>query len=522
LPVALLLGVGSLAFFHLMALPPFEDEGTQLRWIFRSIEAGEWLQPLADGKPLEAWPMVPLARLDPHPLAAIRALHVLAGLIGALLTYGLALQLGNRWTACASGVLYILCPFVVYLERLALSDIFMCTAGLAVLLCIIKFFKSPTRSHAGLLALSFVLAAFAKFPVGFVFLIAVPLALLLMPSLESRRMLRRPEVNRLLAAHAPVLLLALAVIAVAAIRLQRGLSPGFGLEDLAGIGMGRYSDIAAVIGISSVSLPNELTAQLSWPVVLTGTIGLAAGALHRDWHARWLIAVAALPLLGIGLLAHFWFSRYLLFTLPPLIIGAVLGWQRFGALFLRFGPHDEYGPRGELWPGRRFGLLVELAAFALCAGFMGHQSAMIVLDPAAASWSPLDRFQFFEGWSSGYGYPEAAKFLLRAPDAPPMIYSLDGHSAYQLRSYLPAQWARRVQPVFYGESGTVLRSPAARLANLTKNIPAWIIVSEQLLPRYLESDMGPTSPDQFTLRQIAVFDKPGLRTRLAIYEVGRP
>lgn len=500
LPAALLLGVGSLAFFHLMALPAFEDEGTQLRWIFRSIEAAEWLQPLSDGKPLEAWPMVPLARLNPHPLAAIRALHVLAGLIGAFLIYGLALQLGNRWTAYASGALYVLCPFVVYLERLALSDIFMCTAGLWVLLSFIKFFKSPTRPHAVRLALSFVLAAFSKFPVGFVFLIAVPLALLLMPSLERRRMLRRPARNRLLAAHAPVVLLALTVIAAAATRLQRGLAPGFGLQDLAGIGMGRYSDIAAVIGISGVSLTNELSAQLSWPVVLTGTIGLAAGALHRDWRARWLIAVAALPLLGIGLLAHFWFSRYLLFTLPPLIVGAVLGWQHLGAL----------------------GLKLEWAAFALCAGFMGHQSAMIILDPAAANWSHLDRFQFFEGSSSGYGYPQAAKFLLQAPDAPPMIYSLDGHSAYQLRSYLPLEWAHRVQPVFYGDKGTVLRDAEARLANLTKSMPVWIIVSPELLARYLESDFGQTNPVEFTLRQIAVFDKPGLRTRLAIYEVGRP
>jgi hypothetical protein len=58
-----LLLIGSFAFVHLMALPAFEDEGSQLRLIWRLIEAQEWLQPLGDGKPLEAWPMVPLVRL---------------------------------------------------------------------------------------------------------------------------------------------------------------------------------------------------------------------------------------------------------------------------------------------------------------------------------------------------------------------------------------------------------------------------------------------------------------------------
>ena len=87
--------LGSFAFAQLMALPAFEDEGTQLRWIWRLIEAGEWLQPLGDAKPLEAWLMVPLVHLGGQPLAAIRALHVVVGMIGAVLTYRLALHLAT-------------------------------------------------------------------------------------------------------------------------------------------------------------------------------------------------------------------------------------------------------------------------------------------------------------------------------------------------------------------------------------------------------------------------------------------
>src|SRR3954451_8892446 len=99
LGVTTVLLLSSLASVHLMAIPAFEDEGSQLHLIWRIVEAGEWLQPLNDGKPLEAWLMVPLVRLGPQPLAAIRAVHVLAGMVGAVLTYQLALALGSRGCA---------------------------------------------------------------------------------------------------------------------------------------------------------------------------------------------------------------------------------------------------------------------------------------------------------------------------------------------------------------------------------------------------------------------------------------
>ena len=502
-PVAALLLLGSFAFLHLTALPPYEDEGSQLRWIWRVIEAGEWLQPLGDGKPLEAWPMVPLVRLGLHPLTAMRALHVLAGMIGAVLTYWLALQLSNRDTAFVSGALFAICPFVVNLQRFAESDIFMCTAGVWVLLCVIQFIQSPTGWHAIKFASGLVLAAFCKFPVGFVFLIAMPLALLLMPLHERRTLLRPPVVTKLLTAHVPLALLALVVIIVAISQARRGRPLGFGLQDLLGIGVGRYHDIAETIGIPRINLADELAAQLSLPVMVIGLIGLAAGVLRGDWRQRWLIAVGAVPMLCIGFLAAFWFPRYLLFTLPPLIIAAVLGWR---SLALRTG---------------RLRQPIQIVIVSVCVGFMGYQSALIVFNPAAARWSPVDRFQYFEGWSSGYGYPEAAKFLLESPNAPLMIYSLDGHSAYQLLTYLPAAWKSRVKPIFYGQDGKALNSEDARLANLLSRTPAWIIISEQLLQGYLDSSFGRTNLDQINLRQIALFDKPGSHARLAIYAVSR-
>jgi 4-amino-4-deoxy-L-arabinose transferase-like glycosyltransferase len=502
-PIGALLLIGSLAFVHLMALPAFEDEGSQLRLVWRLIEAKEWLQPLSEGKPLEAWLMVPLVRLADQPLAAIRALHVLVGMLGAVLTYRLGLRVTDRPAAWVSGALFALCPFVVYLQRLALSDILLCTAGIGVLMSVLRLTESATWPRAALLALSLVVAAFCKFPVGFVFLVSMPLALLLMPSCERRRLLEAPHLTRLLLAHAPVVMLAVIVAVVAGVRLHSGRSPGFGLQDLAGIGLGQYQNIGAGSGGPRPSLLRELTAQLSLPVVGIGLIGVAASAVWGGWRQRWLIAVGALPMLAVGLLAEFWYSRYLLFTLPPLIVAAVGGWRSLAA---------HVG---------RLGRACELGVLALCVGLMLPQTARLILEPAAAKWSRLDRYQYFEGPGSGYGYPEAARFIVAAPAGPSVVYSLDGHSAYQLRNYLPPAWNPRVTPIFYATDGRELRSEAERFANLSSRTPAWLIIPQPLLHRYLISTFGERNVDRVGLRQIALFDKPGRGSQLGLYEVTR-
>jgi hypothetical protein len=498
LAVGVLVLLASVAFVRLMAVPVFEDEGSQLRYISRLIGAGEWLQPLSEGKPLEAWPMVPFMWLA-QPLAGIRAVHVAVGAIGAVLIWRLAILLGaNRWTAFTCGALFALCPFAVYLERLALSDILLCTAGIWVLLSALKFLESPARPHALSLAAALVLAACCKLPVGFVFLLSMPLALALMPSSERRQYLYPPARRWLLAAHAPVLLLALVVALAAIVRWQRGQPPGFGIQDLVGIGLGAYR-----INLPRPTLLGELATQLSWPVVILGVIGVAVSAVARDWRLRWLIAVAGLPLLAIGLVARFWYPRYLLFTLPPLIVAAVFGWEHLAQHTGRW---------------RRVSLAAVLLVTLAC---LLPQSARLIFEPQAARWSAIDRYQYFDGPGSGYGYPEAASCILGAEQAPRTIYSLDGHSAEQLRTYLPPAWRSRVSPLAFAADGSVLRSNEARLQNLLTPDRVWLIVPEPLLHTLLESNVGADNAARLRVRQLAAFSKPDALTRIALYEVAK-
>jgi hypothetical protein len=498
-PAIALLAIGSLTFVRLLAIPVFEDEGSQIRWVDRIITAGEWLGPMGDGKPLEAWPMVPWVAFGLPAILVMRTLHVLSGALAAVLVYRIALRVLDWRAAFVAGILFAVCPFVVYLQRFALSDTFVCLAALTVCLSFLRFMERTRWRDAMLLGAGLLLGALSKLPVGFVLTIAAPLALLLMPAATRRNLLRAPASMRLLAAHMPVVLLAVLIAGIVWLRVRRGQSPGFGLADFLGLGLGGYGGIGAVMGAAPLTLPGELAAQLSWPVTIIGAAGVAVGICLRDWRLRWLTAFAAVPMLAIAAFASFWFSRYLLFTLAPLIIVATAGWC---ALAARARP--------------MLARPVLAALCVACLALMGHQSVLIVLDPTAASWSPVDRFQYFEGWSSGYGYPEAAAFLLAAPAPPPNVFALDGHSAYQLRSYLPRAWSSRINSIDYGPEGRLLRTRRERLENLLRAERAWIIIPEPLLQRYLDASLP--ADNHLQLRLIAAFDKPGARTRLAIYE----
>jgi 4-amino-4-deoxy-L-arabinose transferase-like glycosyltransferase len=502
LPVIGLVLLGSLGFLNLLLLPPFEDEGTQLRRIWRVIEAGEWLQPLGVGKPLDTWLMVPFVSMGLHALTWIRGLNVLAGIIGAILVYRLALHLTDRKAALASGALFCLCPFVVYVERLAMPDIFLCAAGVWVLLTAIRFIGTPTWPIATSLAAALVVVAFCKIPVGFVFLMSMPLALGLMPTGGRRVVLQQPALTRLVVAYLPAILLVFVVAVTVVVQLRRGDWPGFGVRDLLGIGMGRYKGIAQIMEVAPPSLLGELTAQFSWTVVLIGSAGLVMSLFLGDWRHRWLIAMGAVPMVALATLCEFWYPRYLLPSLPPLLIAAVSGWRM---LSLRY---------------RRAGVPSALLALAVCLAITGYRSALIVFDPIAAKWSAIDRFQYIEGWGSGYGYPQAAAFLLARTDVPHMIYALDGHSAYQLRTYLPPQWTHRVRPISYGPAGQRLATAEARLQQLLSQ-RSWVVISDRLLQDYLVSSFGQENVPDLEVHRIAFFDKPGSRAQLVICQITR-
>jgi 4-amino-4-deoxy-L-arabinose transferase-like glycosyltransferase len=490
LAVVVLVAVSAIPFINLRAFPIFVDESIDLWWIWRITAFGEWLRPLGDGKPLEAWPVIPFALLGADPLLADRILHALAGMASVLLVYALVRQMAGIRLAFVSALLTAVCPLMVFYQRMTLADTYLCAAGLFAMLAALRYVQHPTIRAALLLACAMLVAAFAKLPVGFIFTLALPIALLWMPRAERAAHLNTAALRRLVIVYAPIALLLAGIAAVSAYQVLHGQAPGFGLRLV--IEKTTSSDRAAMAASNLGRLVDELAAPITWPLAIVALAGIVLAIVRGDWRQRWLATVSALPLCAMMVAASFWGSRYILFAIPLLLVNAVSGWQ----IIVQRLP-----ARSRVFAG--------VAVFVVCLGLMSCLSGLRIFAPLSAQWSVKDR-EYITDWSSGYGFPELADYAQRE-NAPPVIYTLEVGPAMQLRAYLPAAWQERIQQLQI-VGGEVLDYPQ-RYEYLLAHSPAWLVTARDLDPG-----------EEFVathLRPIASFTRPMSNLAVRVYEVVR-
>lgn len=486
-PVILVV-IGSFAFVNLRDFPPFVDEGIDLWWIWRIAEAGEWLRPLRDGKPLEAWPVIPFLRFAGDPLIVGRLLHVGAGIVGTLLVYALARRISTRNVAFICGVLTALCPFVVFLERLSLADSYLFPAGVLVLFTVARFHQTRTWKSAVALGIGLVLAAFAKFPIGFAFMAAWPLLFIGAPAADRLRFLDAKVRLKLLAAYAPVVVLLCAVAVVVVIQARRGELPGFGLHMI--FDKTQSTDRGATIGANAARFVDDATAPLTWPVAILAMLGVMLSLWKGSWSERWLAIWGIAAILAIVAVSTLWSSRYYLFAIPPLIVSSVCGWRWL------------WQTRSRL---RTIGLSL---ALIVSGGLMAHQSALLIFDPPSARWSKADA-GYVSSWASGYGFSELSDYLQSSPAAPSSLYTFEVGTAMQLRAQLPPEWSERVQQIQIVDGKAL--SVEERRAYLLTKAPAWLVTHSA----WDESDDYVAKH----LRRIAAFHKPLSSVEVTLYDV---
>ncbi|MCG2691319.1 glycosyltransferase family 39 protein, partial [Microgenomates group bacterium] len=109
---------------NLGILPVFADEAIYIRWAQLIWQKTYYFFiPLSDGKtPLFMWLLAPLLKLGADPLLTGRALSVVSGLATLIGVYYLAKTLFNKKTALIASILVIFQPFLLFYDRLSLTD----------------------------------------------------------------------------------------------------------------------------------------------------------------------------------------------------------------------------------------------------------------------------------------------------------------------------------------------------------------------------------------------------------------
>ena len=109
---------------NLTSLPVFADEAIYVRWsqIIKSVETLRFI-PLTDGKqPFFMWLTVPFFKIFQDPLFASRFVSVMAGFGTLIAIYLIVRNLTNKNIALISCLIYILLPFAFFFDRMALAD----------------------------------------------------------------------------------------------------------------------------------------------------------------------------------------------------------------------------------------------------------------------------------------------------------------------------------------------------------------------------------------------------------------
>ncbi|MBI3366081.1 glycosyltransferase family 39 protein [Candidatus Roizmanbacteria bacterium] len=110
---------------NLEKFPIFGDEGIYIHWAKTAWNDASWrFVSLTDGKqPLQTWGTIPLLKLFPtNALLAGRLFSVATGFIGLVGMFSFLFYLFGKRIAFLGSLLYILTPYFLFYDRMALSD----------------------------------------------------------------------------------------------------------------------------------------------------------------------------------------------------------------------------------------------------------------------------------------------------------------------------------------------------------------------------------------------------------------
>ncbi len=386
----------------LLALPIFADEAIYIHWaqLVTDDMARFAFFSMSDGKPpLFMWLLSAVTRIGGDPLWMSRFVAVCIGLITVHLIGKVTLLLTGRLaTSRVAELITVFAPFWWFYHRMALMD------GLLTL-CILASFYFALRiaikcqKESGIaydtipiilsLGVSFGGALMTKTPSLF----AIPIIAITPLFAAVRQKKQQREVkSRLLESF---LLVGIGGVIGCVFFILLKVSPFFG--DLFARSTSFTFSIREVLqGEWKYVLFSSLPREFVW---ISGyqTIAAMCSIVSGLWFARtrkqivFLIAAAvifAAPLVAFGRVLY---PRYFLPTAPFLTIAAAIGWSQLASI-----------------------KKLKWATYFIAGGFF-LQSLLFILPSViqieSIPFTPIDRMQYLEEWSAGFGNNEVRDFV---------------------------------------------------------------------------------------------------------------
>lgn len=453
----LIAGLAALYFVtrltNLTKLPIFTDEAIYIRWSQIGTRDANWrFISLVDGKqPLFTWIMMVFLRIIPDPLVAGRLVSVAAGFFTTIGIWLTAHELfKSKNIGFIASLLYILIPFGLFYDRMALYDSWVASFSIWNLYLAILLVRRSRLDVAVILGLTLGMGMLNKTS-GFLSLYLLPATLVL----------KTPKFWKWLG------LAVLAAIISQLLYSVLRLSPLFGMigqKDAVFI----YPFKEWVMHPFNFLLGNLhglfdwAIHYLTWPIFVSAILaGFAIWKFPREkllLFGWWFAPFFALALDGRVL-----YPRFILFMILPLVILSAVAvewvWNHF---------------RRSVW---RWVLLTVL--------FFGsfYTDYYIIANPLYAPIPMADAGQYINDWPAGWGVPEVNAYLLEKSRNGKITVYTDGTFGllpYAVELYLvdnPNVTIKGMYPIPSDVpkemTDQAKKTPTYMIFNQKQNIPPW-------------------------------------------------
>lgn len=384
---------------NLTQQPIFADEAIYIRWA-QVIKAESTLRflPLSDGKtPLFMWLLVPFLKIFSDPLFAGRFISVISGFFTLLGVFFLSKRVFNTRTAFWAGLLYVITPYTVFFDRMALVDSMLSAFTVWTLYFAVWLVKNIRLDLAMILGYLMGGAILTKTP-GMFNLFLLPLTIIGFKREKGRG---KYALVRLVVLWAVAIGIALMMYNI--LRLgpnfhmlsSRNADYVFSPMELAGRPLDpfipHFNDI-------SDWFPKLFT----WPIlvsVILGIIYIGFGLWRQLFTGQYLLRAvvllwAILPLLVNMAFLKTFTARYLLTSVPLLLVIAGFGVTKLLPPFAYV---------------KKLPLVLILVVLLPLPLYFNYSLLTI---PEKAPLPRAERRGYFEDWTAGYGFSDIAKFLI--------------------------------------------------------------------------------------------------------------
>lgn len=472
---------------NLEGFPIFSDEGIYIHWAKIAWHDAAWrFVSLTDGRqPLQTWATIPFLKMFPdNALFAGRLFGAVSGFLGFVGIFTLSYYLFNKQTAYFASILYIITPFFLFFDRLAMIDSLVNAAFIWIFLFSILLINTLRLDLALIFGFASGMFLLAKSSVSLFLGLSVFAPLIGLTKNVQKNI--RTIINFF------ILFTIVIFISVLIYNIQR-LSPFLHYVAQKNHTFVKTFDEFIKTPFSGFwynlkYTPLHTAHNLGWTTFIFGLIGFYLIFKKKRLLSIYFLIWIFFPYMLITFSMKVLYSRYIIFLLSPFVI--------FSAYLLNY----------IFFVKKKRSVLLYGLIIIIVYIFTVYFNYTVIFDYKKIPFLSDDKGQYIEGWPSGHGIKEIIEYARLKSKEKPVILLAEGNFGMVgdvLDTFLKKDDYISIKAYWPLEPKNLMENQAF----LDKNYV------------YAVSAHQKNTPSNWPVKLIKRFDKPGNKSSIYFFEL---